>query len=134
MRILLDSVTNREEIKITLSQALYDLEAIEVYDRPDALSNLLRSSQQVHVLTEDYLARRQTGTFAGALTELPGVNSMQVGVGIAKPVIRGMSFNRILVNNRVDIKVLSIDKLEHVHTITLDRPVTSIAKNGFTES
>lgn len=39
----------------------------------------------------------------------------------------------ILSPNRVDIKVLSIDDLKHVHTIRLNAPVKSIAKNGFTE-
>ncbi len=39
----------------------------------------------------------------------------------------------ILAPNRVDIKVLSISDLSHVHTIRLDEPVNSIAKNGFTE-
>ena len=40
----------------------------------------------------------------------------------------------ILAPNRVNIKVLDIGTLEHVHTITLSEPVQSIAKNGFTES
>jgi len=40
----------------------------------------------------------------------------------------------ILGPSRTDIKVLDIKTLEHVETITLDRPVDSIAKNGFTES
>lgn len=39
----------------------------------------------------------------------------------------------ILSPNRVDIKVLSISDLKHVHTIRLNAPVKSIAKNGFTE-
>ncbi len=39
----------------------------------------------------------------------------------------------ILSPNRVDIKVLSISDLKHVHTIRLDEPVESIAKNGFTK-
>lgn len=100
VRIDLDSIGDRRRIAITLSPALYKLATVEVYDRQDALSTLVGSSQPVHVLTEEYLARRRTGTFAGALSDLPGVATMRLGVGIAKPVIRGMSFNRILVNNR----------------------------------
>ena len=98
--VALDTIDDPGRIRINLARALYDLEAVEVQDRPDALSTLVKSSQHVHVVTEEYLARRQAGTFAGALADLPGVSAMQLGVGIAKPVIRGMSFNRIIVNNR----------------------------------
>ena len=82
-----------------LPSTSYDLDVVEVSARPDALTSLVTTSQPVHVITEDYLARRQGGTFAGALDDLPGVATMQLGVSVAKPVIRGMSFNRILVNN-----------------------------------
>ncbi|MBP2832928.1 hypothetical protein J8281_12095 [Aquimarina sp. U1-2] len=37
----------------------------------------------------------------------------------------------VLAPNRTDIKVLSITDLKHVHTIKLESPVQSIAKNGF---
>ncbi len=40
----------------------------------------------------------------------------------------------VLAPNRTDIKVLSIADLTHVHTIRLENPVVSIAKNGFTTS
>jgi iron complex outermembrane receptor protein len=100
LRVPLSGSDDRGRLAITLHPNPYDLTAVEVYDRPDALTSLLSSSQPVHLLTEEFLTRRQAGTFAGALSDLPGVTSMQLGVGIAKPVIRGMSFNRILVNNR----------------------------------
>lgn len=49
------------------------------------------------------------------------------------PVLRASdNYLYILGPSRTDIKVLDIETLEHVHTITLDRPVDSIAKNGFT--
>ena len=40
------------------------------------------------------------GTFANSLEKLPGISTINTGVGISKPVIRGMSFNRIMVNDR----------------------------------
>lgn len=40
----------------------------------------------------------------------------------------------VLAPNRTDIKILSIADLRHVHTIRLENPVQSIAKNGFTAS
>ncbi len=36
-------------------------------------------------------------TLADGITRIPGVSSVSTGVGIGKPVIRGLSFNRVLV-------------------------------------
>ena len=36
-------------------------------------------------------------TLADGITNIPGVSSVSTGVGIGKPVIRGLSFNRVLV-------------------------------------
>ena len=85
---------------MSLRGGAHQLQTVRISNRPDALSTLLRSSQPVHVLTEEYFERNPSGTFAAALEALPGVTSMKLGVGIAKPVIRGMSFNRVMVNNR----------------------------------
>lgn len=44
------------------------------------------------------LLREQfTGNLVQTLEHLPGVRSMDIGSGFAKPVIRGMGFNRIAV-------------------------------------
>ncbi|NBC08798.1 MAG: TonB-dependent receptor [Bacteroidetes bacterium] len=40
------------------------------------------------------------GTFAQSIDKLPGMSAINIGVGIAKPVIRGLSSNRIIVNNQ----------------------------------
>jgi iron complex outermembrane receptor protein len=98
-RLVVETLQDTRQIHVVLGQALYELATVEVKDRPEALSSLLKSSQHVQVLTDEFIARRQTGTFAGALDDLAGVSTMKLGVGVAKPVIRGMSFNRILVNN-----------------------------------
>lgn len=48
----------------------------------------------------EHFARNIQGSFAKSLERLPGIRSINVGVGIAKPVIRGLSSNRILVNQQ----------------------------------
>lgn len=53
----------------------------------------------VTVLDRDYLDRNQHSTFSQGLERIAGINSITTGVGIAKPVIRGMQGNRILVND-----------------------------------
>ncbi len=40
-------------------------------------------------------------------------------------------FLYVLAPNRIQIKVLEIKSLEHVHTIELSSPINSIMKNGF---
>lgn len=54
----------------------------------------------VEVLDADFLRKNRKGTFVNSLEDLPGINAINTGVGIAKPVIRGMSFNRVIVNDR----------------------------------
>jgi iron complex outermembrane recepter protein len=49
-------------------------------------------------LSGDFFENNQQGSFAKSLERLPGIASINVGVGVAKPVIRGLSSNRIIVN------------------------------------
>ena len=51
-------------------------------------------------LDENDLARNVQGNFSQSLSRLPGLDAINTGVGIAKPVIRGLSFNRVVVNDQ----------------------------------
>lgn len=64
------------------------------------LNKVIEKSQSSISIDKEFIAKNSTGTFSGALAKLPGIQTMNVGVGIAKPMIRGMGFNRILINNR----------------------------------
>lgn len=55
------------------------------------------SSQTFSVVNRNFLENYSTGNLVNTLERLPGVNAIRTGVGISKPVIRGMSFNRVLV-------------------------------------
>ncbi|MCB0638548.1 MAG: TonB-dependent receptor, partial [Lewinella sp.] len=50
--------------------------------------------------SEDFIQDHLQGTFSKTLEKLPGISAINVGVGIAKPVIRGLSANRIIVNQQ----------------------------------
>lgn len=54
---------------------------------------------QKETVNQQFFEENAQGTFAKSLEKITGVNAINVGVGIAKPVIRGLSFNRIVVNN-----------------------------------
>jgi iron complex outermembrane receptor protein len=57
----------------------------------------LHSALPVEVADEEFLHEHFTGNLMQTLQHLPGVHSMNIGSGFAKPVIRGMGFNRISV-------------------------------------
>ncbi len=55
---------------------------------------------QTDHINEDFLQENLQGTFAQTIEKLPGISAINVGVGIGKPVIRGLSANRIIVNHQ----------------------------------
>lgn len=57
------------------------------------------TTMNTKVLDKDFLERNYHSTFSQSLEKIPGVNSITTGVGIAKPVIRGFSGNRVTVND-----------------------------------
>ncbi len=49
-------------------------------------------------VSDTFLREHQGNTLMNSLEDLAGVSALNTGVGISKPVIRGMSFNRVIVN------------------------------------
>lgn len=54
----------------------------------------------MEILDAEFLAKNRKGTFVNSLEDIPGISAINTGVGISKPVIRGMSFNRVIVNDK----------------------------------
>ncbi|WP_264793137.1 TonB-dependent receptor [Aureispira anguillae] len=59
----------------------------------------VQSTQEKEQLNSTFFEENAQGTFSKSIEKIAGINAINVGVGIAKPVIRGLSFNRIVVNN-----------------------------------
>lgn len=57
-------------------------------------------SMTIQTVDRAFLEKSSSNTFVNALQKIPGVNAINTGVGIAKPVIRGMSFNRVIVTDQ----------------------------------
>ncbi|MCP4440055.1 MAG: TonB-dependent receptor [Aureispira sp.] len=57
-------------------------------------------SQSQTLIYNQFIEKNNQGTLAKTLENIAGVNAINVGVGIAKPVIRGLSFNRIVVSSQ----------------------------------
>lgn len=49
-------------------------------------------------IESDYLLKNQGNTLMGSLEKIPGIRALSTGTGISKPVIRGMSLNRVVIN------------------------------------
>lgn len=86
-------------VELSLKESAIQLEGLTIEANPFK-NGPLEQSQTIMVLDRDFLERNNGGTFANALEKLPGISTINTGVGISKPVIRGMSFNRIMINDR----------------------------------
>ena len=58
------------------------------------------SPLKIEFATTEYLQTHSGQTLVQQLDGLPGMNAMGTGTGIAKPIIRGFSFNRVAVVDR----------------------------------
>ncbi len=83
------------ELNFQLSPTDVLLDAVTITEEHAKQENTLAT---VH-LSERYLEQNIQGSFAKSLEKLPGLSTITTGLGIAKPVIRGLSFNRIIVNH-----------------------------------
>ena len=76
----------------TAVKALHEVTITGVHEAPSR-ENVL----PVSVLHRDQMLRAGAETLCNALTQIPGVSRLSTGSGIAKPVIRGLYGNRVLV-------------------------------------
>ncbi len=56
-----------------------------------------KTTLALDVLRQEYLHKHFTGNLMQTIGQLPGIQSMDIGSGFSKPMIRGMGFNRIAV-------------------------------------
>lgn len=87
------------ELEIRMTESEITLQSLTIEANPFK-NGPVEQSQTIEVVDRDYIEKNNTGTFANALEKLPGISTINTGVGISKPVIRGMSFNRIMINDR----------------------------------
>jgi len=85
-------------LHIQLSEKYQELQVIEIEAKADEeTSASLSKVERVH---QKAILSAQSLSLAEALDRRPGISTVRTGVGIAKPVIRGMRKNRILVLDR----------------------------------
>jgi iron complex outermembrane receptor protein len=59
-------------------------------------TNNRKNSTAVSSVTKDQLINRPSGNLIDAIARVPGVSQVTTGGGISKPVIRGLSYNRVV--------------------------------------
>ncbi|MDN3690341.1 TonB-dependent receptor [Cyclobacterium jeungdonense] len=87
------------QLDLRLEESAITLQSLTIEANPFK-NGPVEQSQSIEVVDREFMEKNNSGTFANALEKLPGISTINTGVGISKPVIRGMSFNRIMVNDR----------------------------------
>ena len=85
-------VFNMKRTAIELKQILVEEDILRsgLKDRP----------LNIHVVDRSQLEATYTDNFATTLSRVPGLSSINTGTGIGKPVIRGLTANRVMVNHQ----------------------------------
>jgi iron complex outermembrane receptor protein len=83
-------------LDVALKPSLVELPPLQVTSTPGA-TDPLTSPQPTAVLDADNLRASQAPSLGETLNQVAGVHSLSTGVGIGKPVIRGLTSNRVLI-------------------------------------
>jgi iron complex outermembrane receptor protein len=83
-------------LDLALKHTVVELTELQVTASPLATS-ILESPQPTTVVGGEDLSRAQAPSLGETLNSVPGVHSLSTGAGIGKPVIRGLTSNRVLI-------------------------------------
>lgn len=84
------------EIQVVLTPELASLDEVVVsFDRIQAVKE--STSLPIEVVNDAFIGKYLSGSLMKSLSRLPGLTTIDIGAGQSKPIIRGLSFNRVLV-------------------------------------
>lgn len=95
---------DQKNTKVTVIMEPENLGLEEVVIFSDQREEANRTPQAVVGAGEKYLRENRGSSLMTSLEKLPGVQAMTIGQGLSKPMIRGLSFNRVVVTEN-NIKV-----------------------------
>src|ERR1700752_563309 len=108
---------------ITVRETVVELTGIQVTASANA-TTALNSPQPVSVRAGEELRQSQAPSLGETLDGMAGVHSWSTGVGIGKPVIRGLTSNRVLVlddGQRLETAQWGDEHSPNVETATAER-------------
>lgn len=96
----IDTVVDLQQDKLNLSfrmkKDFEQLHEVEITDHAHENRNK-EEALTVEFANEEYLKQNRGGSLMQSLKRLPGLSTIEIGSGQSKPVIRGLSFNRVVV-------------------------------------
>lgn len=98
-RTMVKNMKQSESLNIYLEPTTLELSEI-VVESNHYKTGPKEQTLPMEILDAEFLAKNRKGTFVNSLEDIPGISAINTGVGISKPVIRGMSFNRVIVNDK----------------------------------
>lgn len=90
------NVAATPHVRIQLQPSVTTLHEVVVEDNY-AQDRKREDSRNVEVVNDRFVKMNLSGSLMKSLERLPGVSTIDIGSGQSKPVIRGLSFNRIVV-------------------------------------
>jgi iron complex outermembrane receptor protein len=90
---------DNQEFNFYLRASFIELMEIVIESDPFK-TGAVEQSLTTQTVSNDFIIKNPGGTLMTSLLKLPGINAINTGVSIAKPVIRGLSFNRVIVTDR----------------------------------
>lgn len=83
-------------LDIQMKPSAVELPAVQVTGTPGATS-ALETPQPIAVMSDAELRNVQAPSLGETLSQLPGLRNLSTGAGVGKPVIRGLTSNRVLI-------------------------------------
>jgi len=83
-------------LKLKLSPSSVELNSVLI-EESFTKTGQAQQTQPIDVIDANHMLKYANSSFAKILESIPGVSSINTGMGISKPVIRGMGFNRVVV-------------------------------------
>ncbi len=96
----LDTLLDNQDLvlKIQLEESVNELHEVVIETDPLKI-NQEESSLILHAVDKEYIQRNTGSTLLNSMDNIEGVAVINQGVGVSKPVIRGLSFNRVAVTD-----------------------------------
>ncbi len=89
-------VDANHKVDFILEHTLLNLHEVEI-SCVHVIQGCKENSLNVESVGDDFLKQNLGGSLMKSLERLPGVSTIDIGSGQSKPVIRGLSFNRVVV-------------------------------------
>ncbi len=123
-RVIRVTIRGRDtRLDVALTRTIVELAAIQTTATPLATS-ALDSPQPLAVLQGDGLANAQAPSLGAVLEALPGMRNLSTGSGVGKPVIRGLTSNRVLVlenGQRIESQQWGDEHAPNIETASAER-------------